>query len=59
MTTNPKLAGQILNVDDERAVLLGETLADALDLDTWEQATHAAPAYTPEEAAKRRAWFEA
>lgn len=59
MTKNPKLAGQTLNVNGERAILLGETLAYVLDQNTWEQATHACPTDKPEEAAERRAWLEA
>ena len=57
MPKNPKIAGQILSVGGERAVLLGETLADALDLDTWELAADTTPTRTPEEDAERRAWL--
>ena len=59
MPKNPKIAGQILSVGGERAVLLGETLADAVDLDTWELVADTTPTLTPDEDAERRAKLDA
>ena len=59
MPKNPKVAGQIISVDGERAFLVGETLDDVLDLANWELVVDTRLALTPDEEAERRAKLEA
>lgn len=59
MSKNPKVAGQILSVEGERALLLGETLADVCDLSTLEIVEDTMPKLTLEEETERRAKLEA
>ena len=55
MPKNPKVAGQVVGADGERVFLVGETLADVLDLANWELVVDARPTRTPDEEAARLA----
>ena len=59
MPKNPKVAGQIIGADGERVFLVGETLADVLDLANWELVVDTRPTFTPDEEAARLAKLEA
>jgi len=59
MPKNPKVAGQIIGADGERVFLVGETLADVLDIANWELVVDTRATYTPEEEAEHRARLEA
>ena len=59
MPKNPKVVGQIIGADGERVFLVGETLADVLDLANWELVVDTRPTLTPDEEAARLAKLEA
>jgi len=59
MPKNPKVAGQIISLDGERAFLVGETLDDVLDLANWELVEDTRLTLTPDEEAARLARLEA
>lgn len=59
MPKNPKVAGQIISADGERVFLVGETLAEVLDLANWELVVDTRSTFTPDEKAECRAKLEA